>query len=137
MQVTQLLCTFCSEETLEETITRIKSCYQVAFNAVYVLENVDDPNALCCTYNIIADAPVNDPIPPSTISLHRKKATNSLYTINALNKLVLEQSGKVDSQYQVNWSELRNTILVTQYGNLKRIRTKIREIVKLEVPDEK
>lgn len=133
---TQLLCTFTTEAGLAETIKRIQQSYQVAFNAIYVLENTDEAGALCCTYNVLMDAPIRDPIPPSTISLHRKKQTNTLYTINALNKLVAEQNGgKIDSSFQVNWSELRNTILVTQYGHLKKIHTKIKEIVKLEQLD--
>jgi len=130
---TQLLCTFCTEDTLEETIERIIRCYEVAFNSVYVLENADEEGALCCTYNIIATAEIREPTPPSTISLHRKKQTNTLYTINALNKLVAEQNdGVVDKTFQVDWNELCNMILVTQYGHLKKINTKIREIRKLD-----
>jgi hypothetical protein len=129
---TSLLCTFCTDQTLAETIAKIKKSYRIAFDAIYVLENLDNPGSLCCTYNIDADAPVIDPIPPSTISLHRKKQTNTLYTINALNKLVEEQNdGKLDVNFPVNWSELRNMILVTQYGSLKKIRTKLRTIIRL------
>lgn len=129
---TQLLCTFCTEETLQETIEQIKKCYSIAFGSIYVLKNEDEEGSLCCTYNIMSDGTIHEPIPSSTISLHRKKQTNTLYTINALNKLVAEQHGKVDKDFQVDWTELRNTILVTQYGHLKRIRTKIKDIVKVE-----
>ena len=130
---TQLLCTFCTKDNLEETIESIIKCYEVAFSSIYVLENVDEDDALCCTYNIISDAEIREPIPLSTISLHRKKQTNTLYTINALNKLVAEQNdGVVDKNFQVEWAELRNMILVTQYGHLKKINTKILEIRKLD-----
>ena len=130
---TQLLCTFCKEEELEETIQKIVGCYEIAFDAVYVLENVDEEGSLCCTYNIVSDAEIKGSIPLSTISLHRKKQTNTLYTINALNKLVEEQNdGHADKNFQVDWTELRNMILVTQYGHLKRINTQIQEIRKLE-----
>jgi hypothetical protein len=133
MMKTQLLCTFCTEDTLEATIEKIQNCYKIAFNAIYVLDNVDEEGAICCTYNVVADAPVKGSIPPSTISLHRKKQTNTLYTINALNKLVAEQNdGKIDKNFPVEWEELRNMILVTQYGHLKKINTHIREIVRLE-----
>lgn len=129
---TQLLCTFCTEDTLEETIEKIVACYTIAFNSIYILENVDDPGALCCTYNVDSSAEIKEPIPASTISLHRKKQTNTLYTINALNMLVAEQNnGQIDKAFQVDWSQLTNTILVTQYGYLKKINTKIREIIKL------
>lgn len=130
---TQLLCTFCTEDTLEETIEQIVSCYTIAFGSIYILENVDEDGELCCTYNVESDVDVRGSTPPSTISLHRKKQTNTLYTINALNKLVAEQNGgKEDKNFQVDWNELRNMILVTQYGHLKKINTKIIEIRKLE-----
>jgi hypothetical protein len=130
---TQLLCTFTVEENLEKVIQSITRCYDIAFNSIYILENLDEEGSLCCTYNVIIGSPIEEPIPPSTISLHRKKQTNTLYTINALNKLVAEQNeGKMDKEFQVEWEELRNMILVTQYGNLKKINTKIREIIKLE-----
>jgi len=130
---TQLLCTFCTEEILEETIQKIVTCYEIAFNSIYVLDNVDDEGSLCCTYNVVSSAEIRDPVPPSTISLHRKKQTNTLYTINALNKLVVEQNGgQPDKNFQVEWSELQNMILVTQYGHLKKIHTKVRKIIKLD-----
>lgn len=130
---TQLLCTFCTEDTLEETIKKIVACYTIAFQSIYILENVDEEGSLCCTYNVESDAEISGTIPPSTISLHRKKQTNTLYTINALNKLVAEQNdGLEDKNFQVDWNELRNMILVTQYGHLKKINTKIRQIVKLD-----
>ena len=131
----QLLCTFCEEDTLERTLQTIKNCYKVAFDTIYVLENSEEAGSLCCTYNVVVDdsAPnTSQTIPPSTISLHRKKQTNTLYTINALNKLIAEKNGgKIDKSFMVDWEELRNTILVTQYGYLKRINTKIRQIVKI------
>jgi len=130
---TQLLCTFCTEETLDETITKIIDCYEIAFDAIYILDNMDEPGSLCCTYNIVVASEPRKSIPPSTISLHRKKQTNTLYTINALNKLVAERNdGKVDKNFLINWEDLRNMILVTQYGHLKKIPTKLREIVKLD-----
>lgn len=130
---TQLLCTFCTEDTLDETIEQITSCYAVAFKSIYILENVDEAGELCCTYNVDSDIEPRGSLPPSTISLHRKKYTNTLYTINALNKLIAEQNGGVvDKNFQVDWNELRNMILVTQYGHLKRINTKIQEVLKLD-----
>ena len=130
---TQLLCTFTTESELEETLRKIVNCYDVAFNSIYVLENLDEDEALCCTYNIVAGNEIREPMPPSTISLHRKKQTNTLYTINALNKLVAEKNdGVVDKNFEVDWSELRNMILVTQYGHLKKIHTKVKQIIKLD-----
>lgn len=127
---TTLLCTFTSEAALEQTVKTISQTYKIAFGKIYILENTDNPNMLCCTYNVFTDETVLLSIPDSTISLHRKKISNSLYTINALNLLVAElNGGKVDRNFPIPWENYRNSILVTAYGALKMIPTKIRDIV--------
>ena len=133
---TQLLCTFTTEDQLTKTIETIVNAYSIAFNKIYILENVDDPKVICCTYNINTNDKVNWPAPDSTISLHRKKISNTLYTINALNKFVAEKNGGLeDKNFRVPWEECRNMILVTAYGALKKIRTKVRDIVDIVHPD--
>lgn len=130
---TQLLCTFCSTNDLEKTLQHIVDTYEIAFDTIYVLENTENPDSFCCTYNINNDAPIRGDIPPATISLHRKKSTNTLYTINALNLLIAElNNGNVDKGFKVPWDDYKNTILVTAYNKLKKINTKLHKIVKLE-----
>lgn len=133
MNTTQLLCTFCTEEQLQETLNHINTAYEVAFDAIYILENTETPNSLCCTYNVVvSDVEGSASVPTSTISLHRKKSTNTLYTINALNLLVAElNEGKIDKNFKIPWENYRNMILVTAYGKLKKIHTKLRTIAKV------
>ncbi len=129
---TQLLCTFTTDSELTVTIDRICSTYDVAFDTIYILRNMDTPCDLCCTYNIFTESSINGTIPPATISLHRKKSTNTLYTINALNLLVTELNGGTpDKNYQIDWKDYQNTILVTAYNNLKIIKTKLDKLVKV------
>jgi hypothetical protein len=128
---TQLLCTFIPADSLQESIENIKKSYILAFNNVYVLENVDDANQLILTYNIVVGS-LKSPYapPPSTISVHRKKQTNTIYTINALNALIASKNGgKIDKSYKIVWDELKNSILVTAHGQLKIVKTKIKEIL--------
>lgn len=133
MNNTQLLCTFCTTETLDLTLKRIVTAYDITFDTIYVLDNVDMPNAICCTYNVNLDADIKGDIPDATISLHRKKATNTLYTINALNLLIAElNGGHVDKGFKVPWDDYRNTILVTAYNKFKKITTKLNKIVKVQ-----
>jgi hypothetical protein len=131
---TQLLCTFCLKDNLESVIDKIDETYTLAFGTVYILENLDDKNQMIITYNIL-DKDFNpeklEQIISSTISVHRKKQTNTIYTINALNKLIIEKNGVLDTKYRVDWEELNNMVLVTAYNKLKRIRTKIVEIRRL------
>ena len=129
---TQLLCTFCAKKDIESTIEQIKKIYTLAFNSVYVLDNVNDENQAILTYNIDLSKPVLGEAPESTISVHRKKQTNTIYTINAINKLIEEKNGGVlDKTYKIEWSELQNTVLVTAYGKLKKVNTKISNIINL------
>ena len=132
MNQSQLLCTFCDADKLDSTIDHIKIAYNLVFNSIYVLENVDDTNQLILTYNIDSSVPPRGEIPDSTISVHRKKHTNTIYTINAINKLIISKIGYLDTSYKIDWAELKNTILVTAYGNVKLVKTKLHKIIKIE-----
>lgn len=125
---TQLLCTFCDETSLDIVLKKIKETYQISFNTIYILKNKED-GSLCCTYNVY-QSDIDCP-PPATISLHRKKLTNTLYTINALNLLIEElNNGKRDKRFQIPWEDYENTIIVSAYGNLKIIHTELVDIIK-------
>ena len=131
MNDTQLLCTFIPAQELDQQVKIIQNSYKLAFNNIYVLENTDDPNQLILTYNIIVGSLKEQYAPPaSTISVHRKKQTNTIYTINALNALIASKNGgKIDKSYKIDWDELKNSILVTAHGQLKIVKTKIKEIL--------
>lgn len=132
MPQTQLLCTFCTVDALEQTLDTIIRTYDIALGVIYVLNNIDDDTSLCCTYNIDLTSPSAKTILPSTISLHRKKATNTLYTINALNLLIESlNGGQLDKSFPIPWQSYRNTILVTAYNQLKILHTSLNKIVKI------
>jgi hypothetical protein len=128
---TQLLCTFTSVDELDATIDIIKNSYVLVFNKLYLLENIEDANQLVLTYNITKTH--SNVLPPaSTISVHRKKQTNTIYTINAINKLIeLKNNGVLDKSFRINWDELKNSVLVTAYGKLKVVNTKLSDIIEL------
>lgn len=127
---TQLLLTFTKLNKLSNCILEIKECYTLAFNKVYVLENVTNNKELICSYNIDIKAGVSGDIPMNTISVHRKKDTNTIYTINALNYVIaLLNDGKVDNKFPVPWENYKNMILVTNTEGLKKIETKIHSVL--------
>ena len=128
---TQLLCTFTSVDELENAIDIIKNSYTLVFNKLYLLENIADANQLVLTYNI-TKTNTNIMPPVSTISVHRKKQTNTIYTINAINKLIeMKNNGILDKSFRIDWNELQNTVLVTAYGKLKVVNTKLSDIIEL------
>ena len=71
-------------------------------------------------------------LPENTIMVHRKKETNTLYTINALNELIKKlNGGVVDTSYRVNWLHYKNSKLLTQNNELNQLNTKIHQILEV------
>ena len=128
---TQLLCTFAKKNSLNEIIDIIISCNKVLFDKIYVFENAQEPANLICTYNVEFETDFMEGI-PNTISLHRKKHTNTLYTINALNQIIVQlNNGVLDKRFPVPWKDYRNCILLYNDDKLMEIKTKIHKIVKV------
>lgn len=125
----KLFCTFTPLHQLEELINNITSNYDVMYNKIFIL-HVKSNNEYVCTYNI-EQGNIND-LPGNTILVHRKKDSNTLYTINALNELIKGlNNGIVDTRYPINWQHYKNTILLTQHDELKQLKTKIYKIVEI------
>ena len=130
---TQLLATFTTKSDIDKTIEQIKGAYTIVFNKIYVLQNEDNTNELICTYNVDFKAGVNFNDVKGTISLHRKKHSNTLYTINALNEVIANlNNGVIDSKFIVPWENFKNTLLVTNTEGLNKISTRIYKIVKID-----
>ena len=126
---TQLLCTFTRQTRLTETIDVIVSCNDILFDKIYVFSNQEDTTQLMCTYNIEFTDNFEENI-ENTISLHRKKQSNTLYTINALNEVIRSKNnGVLDKRFNVDWSEFQNTLLLTNETGLNVVPTKIHQIV--------
>ena len=129
---TQLLCTFTTKKDLEKTISEIVRSYTIVFGRVYVLQNEENTNELMCTYNIDTSNKVDFNKVKGTISLHRKKHTNTLYTINALNEVIADlNNGIVDSKFMVPWENFENVLMVTNSDGLNKINTRIYKIEKI------
>jgi len=124
----KLFCTFSSKDGLERTLTIIKSEYTIMYGKIFVLESEDSDEYLC-TYNIeVPESPTK--VLANTILLHRKKETNTLYTINSLNTLIKHlNEGVLDTTFKINWQDYQNTVLLTQGAELKKLATKIFKIV--------
>mgnify|MGYP007089911592 FL=1 len=58
-----------------------------------------------------------------TITINRKKDSDTLYSINALNALIREQNnGVLDKSYRVEWQHYANRLLLTdREGNFRCI----------------
>ena len=126
----KLYCTFLQDEGVNEVVDRILEEHNILFNKIFVLVALDD-NKTMLTYNI--DGPVYNLQLPNTILVHRKKQTNTLYTINALNEVIRYlNNGVLDTTYQVDWTRFRNSLLLTRPGGFKKVRTRLKTIIEVE-----
>jgi hypothetical protein len=131
---TQLLCTFTTKEELQGVLQHIKQTYHIVYNYIYVLQNKTNLDELFITYNIDTQYKPSYPL-KDTILVHRKKQSNTLYTINALNELVKELNGGVlDKNFTIDWDNYKNTIIVTNTEGTKKISTRIFEVIEVTQP---
>ena len=128
----QLLCSFTTKENLDEIVKKITDAYSIVFNKVYVLQNENNVNELICTYNVDTKGGVDYNKVAGTISLHRKKYSNTLYTINALNECIKNlNNGVMDEKFMIPWENFKNMLLITNSEGLNRINTRIYKIIEI------
>ena len=124
----KLFCTFSSKDGLDDTLREINREYTILYKKIFVLASPESEEYMC-TYNIELQGGQTK-ILPNTILLHRKKESNTLYTINALNTLIKKLNGGVlDTSFVINWNDYKNSILLTQGDDLKKLNTTIHKIV--------
>ena len=125
----KLFCTFTTEADLDNLINTINKKYTILYSKIFVLHSKSSDEYIC-TYNVDFSNVAN--FLDNTILVHRKKESNTLYTINALNTLIKElNEGRLDPNYRVDWNDYRNCILLTRGTELKRINTRLHKIIEL------
>jgi hypothetical protein len=122
---TQLLCLFTTKEELDKSYNFIITNYTLTNPNIFVLESKSRPEELLITFNVEKGSAAI-PSDWKTILVHRKKQSNTIYTINALNEVVKSKTGgQVDNSYMIDWEEFRNCILTTSNIGYKKIPTKV------------
>ena len=120
----QLLCTFSTTNDFKKTTDDVLKFYEVYNKRVFAFCNTKNPKEIFLTYNVLnmhRDAPKF----PNTILIHRKKQTNTLYTLNAMNRLIEEEHGSLDKTYVVNWKFYENSLIITGDISVRIIPLKI------------
>ena len=127
----RLYCTFTTLDAYEEVANTIQTSYVVLFDKLFVLESLDGEKIML-TYNVDMNNSMVNTMMDNTILVHRKKQTNTLYTINALNEVIKSLNGGIlDKSFAVNWNDYRNCILLIQTEGFNRIDTKVKTIINL------
>ena len=120
MARTNLLCTFAHRKDLNIIIDYVKVSYTIVEKKIFVFNDAEKPNDLYVTYNV--DPKEDYKKTPNTILIHRKKDTNSLYTVNALNEIIkLVNNGVLDESYVVDWNNYKNSLLLTNQDGYRRV----------------
>ena len=123
---TQLLCTFTNEGEFETIIDKILK-FDLFSRKIFILK-LEPSKELVISYNVIPNN--HQRFLQSTIMVHRKKESNTMYTINALNRLIMTINGGVaDRDYQVNWDDYKNTLILTDASGYKIMKTSLFRII--------
>ena len=129
MKDTQLLCTFSTPSDYQTVSDTVKKIYTLSNNRIFVFSNEKNKSELFLTYNITITSEGIKKL-PNTISIHRKKLTNTLYTLNAMNKLITEENnGVFDKSFQLNWDFYKNSLIITNEVSVKIISLEIFTII--------
>ena len=127
----RLYCTFTTLDNYEKVANTIQSSYVILFNKLFVLESLDGEKIML-TYNVDMNNSSKESMVENTILVHRKKQTNTLYTINALNELIKSlNNGVLDKKFPIEWNNYRNCILLIQAEGFNKIDTKVKDIINL------
>ena len=127
----RLYCTFTTPDNIEEITSTIQTSYVILFIKIFVLESLDGEKIML-TYNVDMNNSNSSSIIDNTILVHRKKQTNTLYTINALNELIKDlNNGVLDKRFPIEWNNYKNCILLVQTEGFNKIDTKVKEIINL------
>lgn len=118
-----LLASFIKQLDLNEALTKIKATVGLTSRDLFVFSSstIDD---YIVTYNINSEyANLKfSSIWPDTISIHRKRDTNTLFSINAMNRIIQSKNnGELNPNYKINWAEYRNCFLLIRNGRINII----------------
>lgn len=126
----QLLCTFSNRGNYSEIVNKVTENYVIIYKKIFVFEidSEDMEDDIVISYNIEKNP--NTLFLANTILVHRKQDSNTMYSINALNELIKENNdGYLDAQFQLNWSEYQNMLVIIRDRKLLKINTKIVDVI--------
>jgi hypothetical protein len=126
----QLICLFTTEEELDHTLEMIGKTYDLAYKKIFVL-TIEDSDELVCSFNINKSDHIKRMLPGAMI-VHRRKETNTLFTVNSLNALIKQENGGIlDTSYTVDWSKYANQFLIASNNELRSLKTKVYQIINI------
>lgn len=121
---TQLVCTFVRKNQIDNTLDTISDSFRLLNDKVFLLKSFNTESELILSYNVVLDS--HKQFLPGSILVHRKKETNTIYTINALNDLIMTlNNGILDKKYPIEWDRYRDMMLSKKPDGLKLTKIQI------------
>ena len=121
------------EDRILAEVEHIAATADLTNNLIFLLGMPDDPERKIITYNAYLEKgkPLSSRL--FTMRVHRKKASNTLYTINALNAAVAaENNGQTGRHLKLNWKNYENSIMLLTGKELKVNKVDVLKIYKVE-----
>ena len=111
---------------IPDFINKLEDEFNIPKEKVFIIKNLTNDNQYIITF--IIDVNVDDrinfkDIHESCIMIHKQRDSNTIYTINALNRLIEEQCGlsKGNINYksiEIDWKKYRNCCILLKNGEL-------------------
>ena len=124
----KIFTTFTKKEDLEFTLAKIRANYSILYNKIFIFTSPDTEEYIC-TYNIDLANCSAEHIIENTVLLHRKKATKTLFSINAINILNGEGEKDANGYFEIDWDKYKECILLTRKGIFTQIKTILHDII--------
>jgi len=123
-----LLCVFTTQRDVDGVVESIIETYELESNRIFVFSNEENPIQYYCTFNVVGEYQLSK----STISVHRKSESSTLYTINALNEIIKNvNNGIFEEGYRIDWDLFKNMLLIIRGGEVVRIPLRLERVVRV------
>lgn len=116
-----LFCTFSTIENYKNVIKEIRNFYTDVGRNIFVFSDGNNKHNIVLSYSVFFIDKKFDRL-PRTIGVHRKKETNTLYTLNAMNILISEENhGIFNENIILDWELYRNSLILSSDVSVKII----------------
>jgi len=125
------------DEKIMSEVNYIVENLELTNDYIFLLHNTEQPEKKILTYNAITEKGQSFNPRLYTMRVHRKKQTNTLYTINALNlAIAMDHDGQTGKHLKLDWEKYRETFLLTAGKKLVAHPIEVVKIFKIEEPPE-
>jgi hypothetical protein len=89
----------------------IRKDFSLLNNKIFMFKPLEIKEDYMLSYNVVMDS--YKKFLPNSIMVHQKRETNTIYTINALNELIMNlNNGILDKSYKIEWERYKNCALL-------------------------